>query len=324
MISNRFKREHLSSSLLLLGGFIVALCLAEVGLHAFDYRYSPLQVVASDYRGYHAFKDKHFVHDPKAFWRPRKGVLGFDSHGYKGKELPEPKPPGEFRILAIGDSNTLGWSGPGEPSWPMYLEQELGRSVRVVNAGVYGYTSYQGLVRLDQALGTWPDLVLVSFGGNDALRVPMSDHDYAARAWVENAMLMLRLGHLALKVRDAIASPPAMDSLVPRVSYEEYTRNLTTMIERCRKAGVQIALLTRPFLGDTEDIPLKLSSLEYNKLTAMVSEVHGVLLIDVYEHFAGMERFFTDYMHFNEEGHKRAARFIANVLRRTYSAVPVL
>jgi lysophospholipase L1-like esterase len=50
-----------------------------------------------------------------------------------------PKPPGTWRIVALGDSVTHGW-GLAEPeSWPRQLEADLrasGRAVEVINAGM--------------------------------------------------------------------------------------------------------------------------------------------------------------------------------------------
>jgi lysophospholipase L1-like esterase len=64
----------------------------------------------------------------------------------------------------------LGWAEADGPHWPGYLGEILGASGdrTVVNAGVYGYTSFQGLRRLKQCLDQQPDLVLISFRINDA------------------------------------------------------------------------------------------------------------------------------------------------------------
>jgi acyl-CoA thioesterase I len=77
------------------------------------------------------------------------------------------------RILALGDSLTAGYGLPADQAFPVRLQARLnddGYTVQVVNAGVSGDTSAGGLARLDWALADKPDLVLVEFGANDALR----------------------------------------------------------------------------------------------------------------------------------------------------------
>jgi len=77
------------------------------------------------------------------------------------------------RILAFGDSLVAGYGLPAEDAFPVRLQAKLasdGHAVEIVNGGVSGDTSAGGLARLDWALADKPDLVLVEFGANDALR----------------------------------------------------------------------------------------------------------------------------------------------------------
>ena len=100
-------------------------------------------------------------------------VLRTNSRGMVGPDLPATKAPGEFRIVVLGDSYTVGGQVPYEQTFPAVLEQQLRQrgysQVRVINAGVGGYTTYNeaGLLREDLS---WlqPDLVVVAvFVGND-------------------------------------------------------------------------------------------------------------------------------------------------------------
>lgn len=76
-------------------------------------------------------------------------------------------------IVAFGDSLTEGYGADNGKSYPDYLQKDLDHSgyrYRVVNAGISGNTTKDGVDRLPDVLTLKPKVVIVAFGGNDGLR----------------------------------------------------------------------------------------------------------------------------------------------------------
>lgn len=309
---------------LLLGSFVFFLVVAEVGLRIADFKYAPITVVPqNDFRGHHAFKDNVFIQDPKLIWRPKPDAGPFNSLGYRGDELSKEPAEGEFRLLAVGDSNTLGWYGNvhGGTSWPTEIQKLLKEEhpkASVLNAGAYGYTAYQGKGRLKEMLEYHPDLILISFGSNDCHPVGISDEDYASRSvgfsvpWA----MKFRLGHVLASFWDRRQKPKEVEGVVQRVSPEQYKTYLREMIGVCKENDIPCALVTRPYIGSSDDPNFwKTYAPEYQAATFEVSEETGVPVIDVYEEFHQKEELYADESHFTQEGHELAAKFVVDKLK---------
>lgn len=131
--------------------------------------------------------------------------------GAAGPTVAVPKGP-EKLVVALGDSLFAGYGlSPGQ-AYPARLEAALrgrGINARVVNAGVSGDTTADGLARLDftlNSLGGKPDLVLISLGGNDMLRGLAPGQ---ARANLET--ILARLGERGIPaVLMGMLAPPNM------------------------------------------------------------------------------------------------------------------
>jgi len=71
-------------------------------------------------------------------------------------------------ILAFGDSITYGYGAEYEFSYPKQIEKKT--ALKVINAGINGELSSEGLIRLPKLLENKPDLVILCHGGNDILQ----------------------------------------------------------------------------------------------------------------------------------------------------------
>ena len=324
-------------ALLSLAALLCALLVCEILLRVYDVRYRPMKIdvdgVQTDWRFDHSFKDEHFVYDPKLIWRPKKSYSVFNAQGFRGEDLPEQKRSDEYRIFAIGDSNTLGWTGDNDnqgANWPADLQKILteqvdpmsvstkpGNRYSVTNAGVWGYSSFQGRQRLPEILALQPDMVMISFGSNDALLVVVPDADFTA-TFFESVIGTTRIGQLILQFWDNMAAGGKdvdEQQLVHRVSVDEYRDNLREIISICKANEVECVLLTRPFIGDSSahlnpERWWKHFAPQYVDATLEVARQNDVLAVDVYSRFKDEEDLFADESHFTELGHRLAAEFI--------------
>jgi acyl-CoA thioesterase I len=89
-------------------------------------------------------------------------------------------PPRPVPVIAcFGDSITAGYGVAPGHAYPDDLQADLDRRgyhYKIVNAGVSGNTSKDGVDRLKEVLRLHPAIVIVEFGGNDGLRgIPIAD-----------------------------------------------------------------------------------------------------------------------------------------------------
>ena len=87
--------------------------------------------------------------------------------------IAQPSSARPVKIVALGDSLTAGLGLPANAAFPARLERALaekGIAAEVVNAGVSGDTTADGLARLDWSVPDDSDAVILELGANDALR----------------------------------------------------------------------------------------------------------------------------------------------------------
>ncbi len=237
----------------------------------------------------------NFLAHPILIWRGRPGFeseyvyaeggvvneIRNNAFGFRDDELTDPKPDGLVRVLNVGDSATWGLNLFRRlDTYSDQLEEMLARrggggSTRfeVVNAGVVGYSSLQGL----QLLRLWlddlsPDIVTIYLGNNDTTPGSIRDSERVLTATGplrsllqrNRFYLMLQKGVLHLRARHVEAERKALgDSreqrkselrrdvaafyrLRSRVPPEMYEQNLRDMVNVIREAGARPLLLDVP------------------------------------------------------------------------------
>jgi len=103
----------------------------------------------------------------------KAGLVSINSDGFRDREYPLEKPEGAFRIIVLGDSETLSVSLPLEDTLPKKIESVLNlicrqKKFEVFNMGVQGYNTIQELEMLKtKGLKYNPDLVILYYTFND-------------------------------------------------------------------------------------------------------------------------------------------------------------
>lgn len=211
--------------------------------------------------------------DPRLFWRLKRDLPGerirgavmgepmdftvtTNRLGLRGPEVGEKR---SFRVLAVGNSCTFGVGVQDGETWPARLEAILRERVgpaEVINAGVPGYTSFQGLRYLAEGgLDLGPDLVIACFGFNDSdAWGPDGDEAIAGklrgRSWDRTLSLSRFYRLLAGLIRGREGTGAAdggtgpLEERRPRVSADELRENLVEMkvLSGSRNASVMFLL----------------------------------------------------------------------------------
>ena len=125
---------------------------------------------------------------PEEFRRNPTWHVDLSSQGHRTAEYTATKRPGSIRIACIGDSWTFGMNVDEDRTYPSRLLARLrdaqpDRNVEVMNFGVLGYSSFQGVQLLkSRVLPLAPDVLVIGFGMNDSEVAGYRDKDMVAAA----------------------------------------------------------------------------------------------------------------------------------------------
>lgn len=287
--------------------------------------------------------------------RPKAGalVVGSQRHvsinrwGFRGADLEQAKPPGTFRIAAIGDSTTFGLeAGSDAAVWVARLGERLRESgnanVETINAAVPGYTLAMSADRLLRDVALFdPDVVVVmntatdiaahsrrEFSANrlsgDASRLEqlLEEHSLLINLLRQNAAPLL-----------ARWMPSGRHDRLDERGFLEYADRLIQVVDECRRREWCVALCTTPrsFGGPGADQhalagsallhnpSLSLAGLNdaydrYNEVVREVARRTHAVLVDLDRLVPRGNACFVDATHLNDTGHALVAEQLAGAL----------
>ena len=283
-------------------------------------------------------------YDPVLFWSltpggvGSNGLLKLNSHGLRGPEISENKG-NEYRILSLGESSTFAGRSPYKNCYSALLEKLLGRingrKVRVINAGVPGYTLFQGYQYLiHRGLEFKPDAVLLYFGYNDFLPVSylenrttqegrgLNDRELFERRKVSGRRthdVLMEKSHLYRGLRELLMDPEPrpespdveleVDDEQARVPEEDRGWLLEETLKACNERGIQLIVCVPWYVKFEDHAPL---------LTEFATK-HNLPFVDLPNllrktPFKPREDYFLDRVHPTAEGHGLIAEAIRNEL----------
>jgi lysophospholipase L1-like esterase len=202
------------------------------------------------------------------------------------------KPKGTYRIVALGDSITMGWGVAQDKTYAAQLEQMLnartprgfppGQRFEVLNLGVGNYNTVQEIARLRHlGLQFEPDLITLGYFINDAEPTPKPSRGFL----IENSYLS------ALVVsRKNILWPPT-------ASYAEYYRGLFAEDQPGWKASQEalggLAAISREtrtpammfIIPELHDLGEGYPFLEIHERLVIVARAKQLPVVDLYPQF---------------------------------------
>ncbi len=277
--------------------------------------------------------------DNDLFWTPATSAEGSNVI-FRGIKYPINKSRGIYRIVCLGDSTTWGQGiEDAADTYPMLLEKLLNNQnekekFEVINAGVPGYTSFQGLLFLKKyILSLSPDLVTVRFCANDlqdnaGIGIKLTDREYweMLRRAASRPGLLTKLQVVFRKSRLYVGLEKFIFSLMirtrivkprPRVTVDEYLDNLKGFVNVTKENNIKLVFLYETFAKGYTLGELLRNNPYYQGLKA-VADNNNIPLVDLVTPFERRrhEDIFWDEVHPTVLGHKIIATEVYNTLKK--------
>jgi lysophospholipase L1-like esterase len=291
-----------------------------------------------------AINNRTFLKDRLLLWKLRpsqnflkkftndkfNGNYAINSLGLRGKDFPIEKNKDTFRLVCLGDSITFGWRVEFEDAYPERLEAKLrsgfrDKNVEVINAGVLGYSSLQGLRLLERdIIKLKPDIVIVYFGIDDGdkavyfsdkyLRIK-SDVAVSIDNFLNRSRFYRLLKNFLLKFIGNKKYERDRNTERSRVSPEDYRVNLEDMVSLLNSKNIPL-LVMLPIIYEngfsqklqrydvTENLSLKLTG----------KNIKYINVLSAFKKVKDQQILFFDNSHPTELGHEIMAEEIFRTL----------
>lgn len=293
-----------------------------------------------------------FEGDPLLLWRLKPNlknavwdftILSTNAQSFRADYPVGAKPAGTFRIVCLGDSVTFGYRVPPvwpdrptdyNPEWqpfPMLLEKELrkanpNRQIEVFPMAVPGYTSHQGLAWLRRDISHLnPDMVIASFGWNDASVSDVPDRKAIDTRWYPVAIRWLvdhsqAFAHATRWLRSGDRSAQATPTLGPRVPGSEYVDNFEAIVSLVREHKASIVVIGAPYRDSKTNPPEAELMTKYRSALKEAMQQSQTPYLEILEltEAAGTvnEGFFGELIHPNHMGHRLMASELLKLMKQ--------
>ncbi len=299
------KEKSYLTAALFAGSIVVSLFLGEMLLRVFGFEYKLFPARVEFGWPDPVLMEDTFTADEEMLWVPK---------GYRENvnKLSGSRP----NIVFMGDSCTA-WSNYSRLFSSIIDQAHPQNSFNFVNAGVGGWSSYQGLQQLKRDIVPMqPQIVTLYYGWNDHwISFGIADKDIGA--FNADRSLLMRFDDWRLvQLFSYLAIGRYGDGGRPRrVSEEDFRGNLTAMVRTARAADIEPVLLTAPsshrvgrepvYLGErwledlSELVPLHR---RYAEIVREVARDEGALLVDMLVAFDQFPQEDLAHKYFVEDG----------------------
>jgi lysophospholipase L1-like esterase len=293
-----------------------------------------------------------FEGDPLLLWRLKPNldhalwdftIVSTNAQHFRADYPIEGKPAGTYRIVCLGDSVTFGYRVPVvwpdkpteyDPEWlpfPMLLEKELrganpNRKIEVFPMAVPGYTSHQGLAWLRRDIDRLnPDMVIASFGWNDASFSDVPDREAIRTDWYPVTVRWLidhsqAFAHATRWLRSGNHGPAQRPRPVPRVSQDEYLNNFAAIVDLVRSRNMGIVVFGAPYRDSTTNPPEAELMTKYRaglRASMTAKKVPYLEVLELTEAASpSNDGFFGELIHPNHIGHRLLASELLKLMAR--------